>query len=127
MSRHKQAVFNLIQECAGSHLSADDIYQKLRQSKTPVSLATVYRNLASLSKEKKILQIHIPGDTDRYDASLHPHAHLICMECGCIEDIDTDQILPCLNALGNGHIQSFELVLYGLCSSCAKKEAKRTA
>jgi Fe2+ or Zn2+ uptake regulation protein len=126
MSKQKQAVLNLIQEHAGSHLSADEIYQALQKKGTSISLATVYRNLASLSKENQILPIHIPGDMDRYDSSLHPHAHLICTQCGCIEDIDTDEILPSIQSLANGHVQNFELVLFGLCTSCQKKNAKRT-
>ena len=84
-----------------------------------ISIATVYRNIAALLKEKWLLPIGIPGESTRYEvAGKDHHHHFHCNACGKVFellgcDIEVKPKLP-RGFRATGH----EFFLYGFCSEC---------
>ena len=71
---------------AGSHLSTEDLYLRLRKGNPHIGYATVHRTL-KLFAECGIAEQRNFGDGQaRYEASAHDehHDHLICVVCGKI-------------------------------------------
>src|SRR5215813_10443558 len=70
-----------------SHPSADEVYQRVRQTLPRISLGTVYRNLQRLVAEGKIRMFLLGERVARYDPMMAEHDHFICQQCGSIEDV----------------------------------------
>ena len=107
---------------SGIHPTADWIYQTLRKEDPTISLGTVYRNLDVLCKMGKLARVGRGDGPEAFDRNPIPHYHLICQQCGAIEDIP----MPYMDVLNqqareagytvNGHRILFD----GLCHQCAQ-------
>lgn len=107
------------------HPTADWIYDKVRDSCPNVSLGTIYRNLNLLKEKGLIRELKYGKNTARYDGNSAPHHHIICIQCGKLEDIQCN-IHPDINKSvekASGYkIVSHQLELNGICPKCLKKK-----
>ena len=111
------------------HPSAQDVYERVRRRLPHITRATVYNTLRVLSEKGLVQPLHFRHGT-RYDGNPHPHANLVCVECGSIvdADIDPDDAMANLsNALASAsgfRVMGQRLDLYGLCSRCSPAPAR---
>ena len=120
-SRQRDAVYqNLCMRT--DHPTAEDVYMSLKAEMPALSLATVYRNLAMLESENKIIRIG-SGGTARYDGNISPHYHVTCLECGGVHDIFMDDDTLCKKAEKHfgGKILSHTVMFTGYCPECSEK------
>ena len=103
------------------HVTAEEVYEYVRQEHPVIGKGTVYRNLGILSEEGSIRRIEVPNGPDRFDGNIHPHCHFLCKECGKVLDIDVDP-KPELDALANsnfgGMVDSHVTLFLGQCPNC---------
>jgi len=108
------------------HPTADAVYARLKPLHPSLSLATVYRNLNQLAEAGSLRRVDSISECARFDGTLEPHGHFVCTRCGRIEDVLPDcegEICRALGAeRGKLHVSSVEVVIRGLCSSCARQE-----
>lgn len=78
----------IIALCYKKHISADEIFLKLKTKYKNIAQASVYRNLEKLVKEKKLKEI-IVKNKSLYEAVLEPHIHFFS-DRGEIIDIPFD-------------------------------------
>lgn len=103
------------------HPTADTVYNEIRNTIPNISLGTVYRNLSLLSESGEILKFSCDGKADRFDALATPHYHFMCIECGCVQDIElpySEQIDQFANKEFNGTITGHSLLFKGYCKNC---------
>ncbi len=120
----KQLVLEAVQRLQ-NHPTAEEVYLEVVRSHPTVSKATVYRNLASLSEDGRLRHIPMAGGADRFDHFLAPHSHIACVHCGALADtpIQCDTALNRRVEQLTGYARaSHELVFYGLCPACAKRQ-----
>ena len=95
-----------------------------------ISLATIYRNLDFLEKSGHAVKVHCKCGCDnkaRYDGNPDGHCHLVCKECGEVQDvfdcknlkikskeIEKSGFEPCLS----------HLEIPGCCKKCNNRAAK---
>jgi Fur family transcriptional regulator, ferric uptake regulator len=104
-------------------LSAAEIHARLRRSRAPVALSTVYRTLERLRAKGEV--------TERADAEgeatfmlCEPerhHHHAICGECGRVEDVDctaVEQFGVALRALYGFELDGHAMEFFGRCREC---------
>lgn len=84
-------------------------------------MATVYNNLAALTRDGLIRRIKIYGRADCYDKTRTAHDHLICDCCGRLTDIGLGNFSEELERRLSVHVQSYELNVHYICKECAKK------
>ena len=72
------------------HPTIDDLYESLRQENPSMSMATVYKNLATLKEKGVVIEVNTAEGKMRYDIYSTPHIHIICQKCGGIEDANYD-------------------------------------
>jgi Fe2+ or Zn2+ uptake regulation protein len=72
----------------GQHLTAADIFTRLRRARRPVSIATLYQNLQTLSAHGLLKRFAGPDGLMRYDINPSAHHHLVCERCGRITDVE---------------------------------------
>ncbi len=102
------------------HVSIEDLYETLLKKFNSISLATIYKNVNIMIENAFIQEIKIPNQKSVYELSKEAHAHLVCNNCGMIEDITLD--LSSISELAahqtNFQINKADLVFSGLCSNC---------
>ena len=119
MTKYEKAIYELVNE-SKDHMSADVIYQKIRDIYPGVSLATIYNNLNKLTEEGLIRKIRI-DDKDRYDRILR-HDHIICARCGKIIDHEFNDLTKTLREEFNGDLLYYDLKVYSICDDCKEKD-----
>lgn len=109
---------------SNEHLTADNIYDRLKESNPNLSLGTVYRNLTQLEEHGYIKKINIPGDPVRFDGNTEEHHHFICEKCGKIFDIEDEKIeyVDKLSETKGFKVNSMYLILRGVCDECSSED-----
>ena len=106
------------------HPTAETIYMNVRETFPKISLGTVYRNLSLLSELGEIQKISTGIGPDRFDGNTAPHYHVICQKCGCVQDLDMENINH-INILAenafDGRIEGHFAYFFGTCKSCLEK------
>ncbi len=101
------------------HLSAEDVYQKLKSRMPAVSLATVYTILDLFKQKNVINEIRIQFDHSCYEARIDPHHHFFCKKCRNIFDINVG---PCCalekQEFAGNLIEELQGYFYGTCKKC---------
>jgi Fe2+ or Zn2+ uptake regulation protein len=108
------------------HLTADELYERVKKFMPRISLATVYRNLEILSDLGMIRKLEISGRQKRFDSELEDHDHIYCVQCHRIENLDIGQNQVELAAVDTkGYvITGRRLEVTGVCPRCQKKMLK---
>ncbi len=80
-----------------SHLTAEEIYERVKESSPEIGLATIYRTIQMLLELKIIDRIYLDDGYVRYelghvyeDEDSHHHHHLICVKCGRVMSFQGD-------------------------------------
>jgi Fur family peroxide stress response transcriptional regulator len=114
----------ILQALVGSnrHPSAEDIYAQVQRVSPMTSLATVYKTLETLRDIGEALEMEV-GDGRRHYDAVHPqfHPHVICTQCGQIEDVEIDGLSGL--QIRAGQVSGYEIKaqrveFYGLCQAC---------
>ncbi len=103
------------------HPTADIVYSHLREEFPNISLGTVYRNLNLLSEIGEVLRLRVGDGIDHFDATVEPHYHFVCTECGSVIDLNLSsftQINEIADASFDGKISGHVTYFYGTCQDC---------
>ena len=98
--------------------TAEEFFNQIQKKEVGVSLATVYRVLKQLKKEKKIFSYTCNGRAI-YSNVRRSHCHFVCEESGKVIHFDIDS-LDFLKDKIPGTISSFQIEVKGKCTNCCK-------
>ena len=116
MTKYERAIYEII-IASHAHLTANEVFEKLKLRYPAVVLATVYNNLNKICESGLIRKISVEGMPDRYD-TVKKHDHLVCRQCGRILDITfEDFTAPLREQLGESFLY-YDLKVYYLCPEC---------
>ena len=122
MTKYAQQILDIINSCP-DHLTAAQIYLRLKASNSKIVLATVYNNLNLLCEQDRIRKVSLEGYPDRYD-KIVKHAHLVCKKCGALSDICLSDLTAQLQEQIPEEIISYDLKVNYICPSCRSKAEK---
>jgi Fe2+ or Zn2+ uptake regulation protein len=108
-----------------SHPTAQEVYEAVRNVRPRIGLATVYRVLHQLTEQGYIKEIGPSEEGCRYDGHVSRHDHAVCTMCGALLDVEVTVPAEALQAAARATgmaLSSHEIRLYGLCSSCQKRD-----
>ncbi len=104
------------------HMSIDDLYSAVKAKFPSISLATVYKNINAMMELDFIQEVKIPNQKSRYELAKEAHSHVVCKECGSVEDIELN-----LEGIKNVAINKTDykidtdaLIFIGVCPKCAR-------
>jgi len=104
------------------HMSVDDISEQFFQVHPSISLATIYKNIILMVEKMVLVEVPIAGKKPKYELSKSDHIHLVCTECGEVEDkpcIDeTDKVFYDLTESEHFKLNKRQVNLYGVCEAC---------
>ncbi|MBL8413328.1 MAG: ferric iron uptake transcriptional regulator [Propionivibrio sp.] len=113
-------ILELFENAPVRHLSADDVYRMLLSENMDIGLATVYRVLTQFEQAGLLERHHFESGKAVFEirAGQH-HDHLICIDCGRVEEFFDEEIERRQNKIAKGRgfvIQEHALYLYVECS-----------
>lgn len=106
------------------HPTAEELYLELKPHNPTLSLATVYRNLNQLASIGDIKKIEGLSGQIHYDHNNSEHFHMICAECGRVEDLffEPERLKQILNQQNEFEILSYDILVKGVCKECRSKK-----
>jgi Fur family ferric uptake transcriptional regulator len=119
-------IFEAIEKLEG-HMTAEDIFERVQKVNPYVSLATVYRTLELLQELNLLNQTNFGRSQTYFALKNHgTHHHLVCQECGYIEEF-SDELLACVRQDLENHYgflaHTDHMSIFGLCKDCRAKQA----
>lgn len=128
LTPQREATVRVLLEREEDHLSAEDIYLLVKEKAPEIGLATVYRTLELLSELKIVDKINFGDGVSRYDlrkeGAAHFHHHLVCMECGTVEEIVEDLLEDVEKKVEDQwqfQVKDHRLTFHGICRKCQQK------
>jgi len=102
------------------HVNIDDLYTKLKENFTNISLATIYKNIHTMSSKKLIQEVKIPNEKNVYELTKQEHSHIVCTKCHSITDVvlDTEMLLKQASMISDFQINNSAIVFNGICKKC---------
>jgi Fur family ferric uptake transcriptional regulator len=121
-SRPRRAVLEVFLR-AEHHLTADEIYRRVRSQYPALGAATVYRTLKILRDCGLCREVAFEDGVARYEHQFNHehHDHLVCTACGRVEEVVDPEIEKLQERLArrNGfEVQRHRMELYGRCRRC---------
>ena len=121
MSKQRQVVLQVVNNSC-DHPTAETVLFRCKEIMPSINIATVYRNLGALVKQGLINKIS-QDEGDRFDKTLHSHAHFKCLNCGSLTDlleIDVESIKSQVEIKYNLKIGSSSVLFDGVCDNCLR-------
>ena len=119
----KDLVRNAVYEMR-RHVTANEVYEFIKEAYPTIGKGTVYRNLDILAEEGALRKVEVPDGPNRFDFTLKNHYHVRCIKCGEISDVDMDQIPDLLERIHNTHgieFVDYDISFKGICPKCREK------
>jgi Fur family ferric uptake transcriptional regulator len=120
-------IFEAIEKLEG-HITAEDIYEKIKAVNAYISLATVYRTLELLQELNLITPTNLGGSQTYFALKDHgSHHHLVCLQCGGIEEFSDGLFNPVRIKLEKAYgfqVRTDHMSLFGVCKKCREEAVK---
>lgn len=126
----QRAVILRVVEAADGHLTAAEIYERVRREYPSIAYGTVYRTLHLLAEHELIQELTFADQASRFDKRTERHDHVHCPVCGAIEDVDVPVALLAQHVAAerSGYaIDSHHTVFMGRCPECQAASPRTSA
>jgi Fur family transcriptional regulator, ferric uptake regulator len=112
-------VLEVFQRGPQRHMSAEDVYKHLLAEGADVGLATVYRVLMQFEQAGILSRNHFEAGKAVFELNEGKHHdHLVCMDCGRVEeffDAEIEKRQKAVAASRGFELQEHSLALYAAC------------
>jgi len=120
LTNQKKAILDYLRSTP-SHPDAYQVYEEVKKKLPQISLATVYRNLDTMTKKGLIRALRIKEDRFNYDGNPVRHHHFYCVKCQRVFNIDDNILLNFEQIMESAVvelIEDYEIFLKGICKNC---------
>lgn len=127
LTQARKAILRILYK-AGQPISAEDILSQLKKKTSVPDRATVYRQVSFLSDASIISELDFGDGKKRYEYDFKKHHHhLVCLNCGKIEDFNPllDLGKEEINISKNKgfKVSYHSLEFFGTCKNCLTRLA----
>jgi len=124
MTTQRDRILEVFLQTSG-HVTAEQLYERMKQVDTCIGFTTVYRTLRVLCECGLAQERNFGHGPARYEHafSRRHHDHLVCVKCGRIIEFENDAIEQIQRQVAETH--KFTLLdhrheLYGHCEACRR-------
>jgi len=120
-------ILEILESSDARHMTAEDVYKELLERGEEIGLATVYRVLTQFVNAGLAEKHHFEGGQAVFELDRgHHHDHIVCQQCGKVEEFYDETIESCQRAIAEKHgfeITDHSLIIYGRCvrDNCPNK------
>jgi Fur family ferric uptake transcriptional regulator/Fur family peroxide stress response transcriptional regulator len=121
LTPQRRAVLDVV-AAADDHPTAAEVLDRVRELVPGVGPATVYRTLALLVDSGQVAEVRMGHGAARYDRTTGHHDHLVCDDCGGVEDVRAPLqrgALAAVAAASSFAVSGYDLRIHGRCRSCS--------
>ena len=123
-THQRMIIYRVLLESA-DHPSPELVYERVRAEIPSISKATVYKNIHAFVEAGVLREVSDLHQTNRLDANLERHHHLICTRCKCVVDYQDERLNkicaseaePC-----GFRLDEYRVEVRGLCPACRSKQ-----
>ena len=120
VTKQRLSILKALNKGPKSHVTAKDVFEKVRTEYPNIGFATVYRFLKSTSRFGIISELRIGHLPARYELKVREHHHhIVCTKCGKIVEFQNQIIEKQIKKISKDHCFSLEhhiFELYGRCN-----------
>jgi Fur family transcriptional regulator, ferric uptake regulator len=123
-------ILDVFQKGTQRHMTAEDVFRVLLEERSDIGLATVYRVLTQFEQAGILSRSHFESGKAVYELNEGTHHdHLVCLDCGRVEEFYDAEIEKRQNAvarLKGFQIAEHALSLYAHCTkiNCPNRSVK---
>lgn len=121
LTPQRQAVLNVVRE-ATDHPTAAEIYDRVRNVASGIAYATVYNALSFLVEHGLVRELKFGNGASRYDGRLEPHVHVVCTQCGALDEADLSlprAVVETVSRATRYNLGGHIVQLFGVCPRCS--------
>ena len=119
----RRAVCTVLADGRNNHLRASEVLEKARAHAPQLDQSSVYRTLEKLEELGFMHHVHLGHGAGIYHVSAQAdHQHLVCVDCGRTEQIDSEAVTAMLDVVATeaGFSDTWlHFAIQGRCASCA--------
>ena len=135
VTNQRLLVLEVLADHKDRHMTAENIYDLVKEDYPEIGLATIYRTVQLLLEMQLVDRINLDDGCVRYeiremldgkDQRKHRHHHLICKSCGSVSsfcDDFLDELERQIERETGFHVLDHELKFYGHCRKCQRKRS----
>jgi Fur family ferric uptake transcriptional regulator len=113
-------ILAVLEDSAGRHMSAEDVFKALLERGQEIGLATVYRVLTQFEGAGLVVRHHFEGGQSVFELNRGGHHdHIVCVQCGRVEEFYDDVIEKRQREVAEARgftINDHSLIIYGDCT-----------
>jgi len=123
-------ILEVFQRTERRHLTAEDVFKMLLAEGADIGLATVYRVLMQFEQAGLLLRSNFESGKAVFEINEgQHHDHLVCLDCGRVEEFFDPEIEKRQRAIAVGRgfeLQEHSLALYARCTKvqCEHRQLK---
>ncbi|STQ86725.1 transcriptional repressor [Helicobacter muridarum] len=105
---------------SNGHIGVEEIYERIKSKYPSTSLATVYKNVATMCGMSILREVKAPGHKQKFELSRDKHVHVMCEKCGKLEDLHVDfsSLQHKCMQISKYHLYDVSAVFLGTCPDC---------
>lgn len=121
-TRHRSMILTILDN-APNPLNVEEIFLKMKEQGSKVSLSTVYRTMETLAENNLVIKTAFMDDNrSRYEYNRMVHKHLlVCTGCSRtvpIEGCPVEEYAALLCSRESFELTGHRLEIYGICPEC---------
>lgn len=118
----RRRILELLESSENRHVTAEEVYQHLKEAGEDVSVATVYRVLTQFETAGLVIRHKFEDGHSVYelDQGQH-HDHILCIKCGRVDEFVDETIEQRQRVIAEkaGYsMTDHALYIYGVCRGC---------
>jgi Fur family ferric uptake transcriptional regulator len=121
LTPQRQLVLEAVAELG--HATPEEIVTAARRTASGINISTVYRTLELLEELGLVQHTHLGHGAPTYSVSSdHDHVHLVCRDCGCVEEAPPAIVEPIvleLAATRGFQVDVGHFAVFGRCRECS--------
>jgi Fur family ferric uptake transcriptional regulator len=127
-TKQRNTIFDEFFDYHGHHVTAEELYERIKKHNPKIGYATVYRTLKLFKECGLAFERNFGDGRARYEPVKFEgehHDHLICIGCGRILEFENSRIEHYsgeIARLNDFEVVNHKLELYGYCSICTRKK-----
>jgi Fur family ferric uptake transcriptional regulator len=122
VTRQRRLIWDALAADPDSHLSADDLVERVRPALPGVDPSTVYRTLDLLVREGLVRRTDLGAGRAYFEpAHEHAHHHVVCERCGAVVHVHDEELgdLRARVERASGYaLSAADISFFGLCPVC---------
>lgn len=128
LTPQRRSIVDIIIEKEGEHLTAEEIYDYVKERCPEIGLATVYRTVQMLEELGIVGRLDLNDGCSRYELlhsdEQHRHHHLVCNSCNKVIEVQDDLLDELEQEVEKNYkfkILDHCVKFFGLCKECQEK------